>query len=46
MVVKMLQIQIAEMRRQLEELIARVNGGLKKTGDTHSVTGFVPVLEV
>jgi len=35
-VVKMLQKQMAEVRRQLEELTARVNGGLKGTGDTRS----------
>jgi len=36
MVVKMLQMQMAEAQRQLEELIARVNSRLKGTGDTRS----------
>jgi len=35
-VVKMLQKQMAEVRRQLEELIMRVSGRLKGTGNTRS----------
>jgi hypothetical protein len=35
-VVKMLQKQMADMRRQLEELTARINSGLKGIGDTRS----------